>query len=235
MKKLSFLIGRSSRYFILQIIFPILLIINYGSLFLSSIIYPNTFSILTHTITDLGNPILNPLGWPLFSFAFYTFSLLLIPIAIYLHKNLVKFYRIPTYFGTGFNILSIIIIFLLPMTPNFGKFIPMHYIIGFFSFFLLAFSITSYWIALVKYERVTIKKSALMISLLIIFGSMIGISQTIIPLLYNIALFPLFEWFFFIILGYELVSISIITPEFHLKFLKNNTSIISDNSINPKS
>jgi len=225
-KSLKLLIGDTTRDIFIRFFIPLILACFYGSIALSILIFPYPFSIFLCTITDLGHPVLNPVGSILYLIAFWSFSILLIPMTLYMHKRLYRIFRIPTVIGTFFNFLAVISMFLLPLFPNTqGIYIILHAYFGFFSFFFLILGFCCYWAAMSRHKNVSIKKSAGMVLILIISGIMIGLSQAFLPLLFGLYLFRFFEWILLFALTIELVIISFYVPDYQVKIIIKNVFI----------
>ena len=95
-------------------------LITVSILGISWILYPKelNYSIMTDTISYLGDYQKNPNGWIFFSLSFIFASITLIPLIIYLHKRIIKISYTGTWIGTVFLSIGIIGIFLTALLPD---------------------------------------------------------------------------------------------------------------------
>lgn len=87
---------------------------------ISWILFPKelNYSIMTDTISYLGDYEKNPVGWIFFSISFIFASISLIPLIIYLHKRIIKISRAGTWIGTISLAIGILGIFLTALLPD---------------------------------------------------------------------------------------------------------------------
>lgn len=79
--------GETPRKTLLQQFFPVAGSIYAGLLALAIILYPPPYSIVTNTISDLGNPVLNPAGWGFFTASCYVIAFTLLPFYTHVYKQ----------------------------------------------------------------------------------------------------------------------------------------------------
>ncbi len=86
----------------------------------SWILFPKelNYSIMTDTISYLGDYERNPVGWIFFSISFIFASISLIPLIIYLHKRIIMISHMGTWIGTVFLYIGILGIFLTALLPD---------------------------------------------------------------------------------------------------------------------
>ncbi|TXT60217.1 MAG: membrane protein of unknown function [Promethearchaeota archaeon] len=213
---------KNFKRFVLPISFSIFFIL----LITSRLIFPGFYSIFSNTISDLGNPILNPFpGWLFFSLAFWSLAVLFPPLFLYLHRRLVVIHQIEAKIGTSSNIISIFGMILLGIFPNLPETNFMHLIAAILSFAGMGVAIIFYWLAVIhdsiqkamRYHHIGISMILIFITFLftaITFLGSLQIGSEIFDL--NIIWlfdFPFWEWLLFIFLSFQLFFIGIIIPE----------------------
>ncbi|NHI92523.1 MAG: hypothetical protein EAX96_08460 [Candidatus Lokiarchaeota archaeon] len=98
--------GNYERKTLTHIITPLLIIIFFGSMAVSWIIYPN-YNWTIMNISYLGSPYRNPFGWIFFSIGMTITGFTFIIIVPYVHRRLVSIHKI-AFIGTFFFYIAII-------------------------------------------------------------------------------------------------------------------------------
>jgi hypothetical protein len=212
----KFIRGNSSRMLIFSIV-PVLNIIFYGLLYIAGIIFPQNYNIFTNTISDLGSPLLNPIGWYLFSIAFSAIGILMPFIYIYMHKRLYRIFKIVTIPGTFFLFLSSLGLILLSIFSNSGIFINIHYFSGIFSFACFVTGYVFYWFAIIKYIIGSRKKNRpikiIGISFMIFVLLFIVISMGFARIYQNDLIFCFLEWILLLTISFQTLIFVDIIPD----------------------
>jgi hypothetical protein len=218
--------GYFSRIYFKRVLLPFTLFAFFGLLIFSAILFPGEYKITSHTISDLGNPKLNPFpGWLIFSMAFWTLSLLSPPLFLYLHWRLVKMHKFEATLGTVFNFIAIFGMILLGIFPNLPETDLMHIIAAILSFVGLTTALIFYWGAVIhdslqkalKYHQVGIFMILIIITVLLASILFLGIVQIssdyFFEEIYWYLDFPFWEWIIFIIISFQLLFIGLIIPD----------------------
>ena len=87
---------------------------------ISWILYPKelNYSIMTHTISYLGDFQKNPNGWIFLSLAFIFMSIFFIPLILYIHKRIYLISRMGSWIGTSLLIVGAVGGFLTALLPD---------------------------------------------------------------------------------------------------------------------
>jgi hypothetical protein len=81
--------GNVSKKHMLQIHIPLMILLYFGLLAISSITFPG-FTITHYYISNMGNPYLNPDGWIIWSIAHGFYGIFMIPAVQYTHRTIRK-------------------------------------------------------------------------------------------------------------------------------------------------
>jgi len=231
-----FFFGKYSRRYYYGVLLPITFIIFFGLLIIARLFYPGDYFFLTNPISDLGNHILNPFpGWFFFSLAFWFFSLLYLPLFLYLHKRLVRLQPIKTKIGSYANSCSVLGTILLGIFPNQPESILMHNIAAGLSFGGISIALSFYWLVVIEdsikkalqYHHIGILMVLIFITFILaaiaffavfhiynnLFGAHLYIIQIFGTRFFWLFRFPFWEWTLFIILAAQLIFIGLIVPE----------------------
>ena len=124
------LIGEVDLEFITHKLLPLILIVFCGFLFISWLLYPPTsYSMLTKTISSLGNPGDSVFGgWIVWSVGMAASAFLFFPLLPYVHKKLYKGHilnKVLIVFGSFFFCCTIWGMIFLGVIPQFGD---IHYL-----------------------------------------------------------------------------------------------------------
>ncbi len=87
---------------------------------ISWILYPKelNYSIMTHTISYLGDYEKNPNGWIFFSIAFMFMSIFFIPLILYIQKRIFKISQVGSWIGTSFLLIGAVCGFTTALLPD---------------------------------------------------------------------------------------------------------------------
>ncbi|MFX0103838.1 MAG: hypothetical protein ACFFCS_30025, partial [Candidatus Hodarchaeota archaeon] len=118
--------GKFPKKLLLRKLFPISTGIYIGLMFLAGLLFPSPYSITMNTISDLGNPILNPTGWLFFSGSFAFLALILIPFCTFVYRRLTPMDKLLPKIGLGANIASSIGLGMLAIFSNIDSFLFIH-------------------------------------------------------------------------------------------------------------
>ncbi|MHA1749790.1 MAG: DUF998 domain-containing protein [Promethearchaeota archaeon] len=146
----KFFMGNISKKILLEFFFPILLVAYVGLLIISRVLFPNDYMITSNTISDLGNPNLNPIGWLFFSLSFMQLSILLIPFYQYVYKKMRLISPHLSKVSLIFNFISSAGFVMLSLVPNTPDKISVHEIAAMLSFGGMIFAGLLYWVSLFK-------------------------------------------------------------------------------------
>ncbi|MHA1650572.1 MAG: hypothetical protein ACTSYB_10305 [Candidatus Helarchaeota archaeon] len=206
--------------FFLPIVFGI-----FSILMISAILYyPHPYSFTADTISNLGNPVLNPFpGWLFFSLAFWYLAFMLPPIFLYLHKRLLHLSKNLARIGTLFNFCSLIGMILLGFFPNLENLLLIHATAASLAFGGAVFGCIFYWVTMIKeammkafkYRHLTIISILFVITILLSLILLLGIIQIIGTSILQLE-FPFWEWTLFIILIIQFLIFILIIPENNL-------------------
>jgi hypothetical protein len=166
--------GRFSKKYLLKKVLPISAGIYIGLMFLAGLLFPTTYSPVYNTISDLGNPYLNPSGWWLFSISFIFLAAVLILFCNYVYRRLSILDKIMPKIGIISNIASSIGLVILAIFPNDEAIILVHGLGMILAFGGLIVGGVFYWAIIVKGALVkkTFKNSAASNLSLVGIGSM---------------------------------------------------------------
>ncbi len=133
-----------------QRFFPIGIATFIGMILLAYINFPGMYSAATNTISDLGNPGLNPAGWFWFSAGFYFLSFMLVPFYTFVHRRLKPRGTFIARVALMGNVGSSIGFGMLATFSNMHETIDVHLVAAFFSFGGMIFAGVFYWFLIIK-------------------------------------------------------------------------------------
>ncbi|MBD3227106.1 MAG: DUF998 domain-containing protein [Candidatus Lokiarchaeota archaeon] len=198
----------------------------YLGLLIAWIFFPGFYSIFNNTISDLGNPNLNPFpGFQIFTITCLITGIGGIPVSLYLYRHIIRYSRRLAKIAFSLNLTSLISLIMIGIFPNTGNVYYIHSIVAFINF-LSSFSyILVYWLGLIFYTRripkverfisntiIILMISILTVNIFLLFYStiskiiQIGIISTII------LRFSFLEWLFLFTGGFQLALIVILVP-----------------------
>ncbi len=102
----DFFEGAYPKKTLFQRMFPFIAGIYAGLLLISWLLFPGVYSLVTNTISDLGNPFKNPSGFWFFSAAFYYLAFAMIPFYQFVHKRLAQLGKILARIGLLSNLVG---------------------------------------------------------------------------------------------------------------------------------
>jgi len=129
---------------------PIIAGIYAGLLITSWLLFPGSYSLITNTISDLGNHALNPLGSWFFSAAFFYLAFSLIPFYQFVYKRLVPIGRVLAKVALIANFVSFGGFIALAIFSNDVATLDIHVPAAVASFGGLVVGGLIYWIIIVK-------------------------------------------------------------------------------------
>ncbi|MBN2151906.1 MAG: hypothetical protein JW839_10695, partial [Candidatus Lokiarchaeota archaeon] len=121
-----------------------------GLVLVSWLLFPGLYSLTTNTISDLGNPVLNPSGFWFFSAAFIYLAFSLFPFFQFVHKRLAPMGRLFAKMALVANLVSFGGLLALATFPNLPETLSVHVPAAVASFGGLVFGGLFYWIIIVK-------------------------------------------------------------------------------------
>lgn len=222
----QFYLGHYPRTLFKKVLLPLIFVIYFSFLILSGILYPEEYAITSHTISDLGNPQLNPFpGWFFFSLSFWILGLSFIPLFMHLHWSIVVLHKIEAKTGTSFNFIAAIGMILLGFFPNLPETDLMHIIAAVLAFGGLTAAIIFYWSAVIhdslqkalKYHHLAIVMILSLITLLLAAILFLGVVQISATYFLSEEVwfldFPFWEWMLFIVISIQLLFVGFIIPD----------------------
>ena len=84
----QFFEGRYPKRTLFQRLFPLATSVYFSLIVIAYYLYPTSYSPFTNTISDLGNPILNPDGFGFFSAAFLYLAVIMVPFYQFIYQHL---------------------------------------------------------------------------------------------------------------------------------------------------
>ncbi len=194
----DFFNGTYQKKTLFQRMFPLAAGVYAGLLFLSWLLFQGYFSLTKNTISDLGNPFLNPAGHWYFSAAFIYLALFMIPFYRFVHKRLAPLARIPARLGLLANLVGSGGFVALAIFPNTLETISIHLPAAVVSFGGLVVGGLIYWNIIVKDAIVKIGTRRI-----------IPIAGALTNIVIGIAVFQLFDFATFAV---KILPDSILAP-----------------------
>ncbi|MHA1900910.1 MAG: hypothetical protein ACTSW5_08450 [Promethearchaeota archaeon] len=206
---------------------------------ISWIFYPKelNYSIMTDTISYLGDYQKNPIGWVFFSITFIFTSISFIPLILYLHNRITKISITGAWIGTIFLFIGCIGIFLTALLPDvygddFFKFVSLgkiHNIVALFGIFGFILGLFEYGILFfIDFWSIFHRKHKGVYAYLSVFPiflpfTIIGIATLITQIIRvklggewpgeGILSFPLWEWLIALSFFITIYGLSLRLPE----------------------
>lgn len=218
--------GNFSKSFMIKRVLPMKFFIFIGLIITSIILFPEPYLIISEYVSNLGNPIFNPLGWFLFSMAFIFLAMTFIPCVLYLHKKLEQIYKVVTKIGTIFNFIASIGMFMLALFPNLDILMIPHATAAILAFGGMVSGAICYWYVMIKdtITRAIKNKETLIIIILI---SIVLLLSTILIIgllqIVDLTIFinttpiflaaPFWEWMLLFSLTFHVLIIGLIVPK----------------------
>ncbi|MBD3185857.1 DUF998 domain-containing protein [Candidatus Bathyarchaeota archaeon] len=222
--------GKYRKKFFLRKFFPTCLSIFFSCLVISGIIFdstnPSGYSLVENPISDLGNPVLNPYGWFFFSAAFVFFSIILLPMYMFLYQRLKKMESIFPKIGIISNVVSSIGMGMLAFFPNKIPSLALHGLAALLAFGGICSGIISSWIAIARdayikarrERRKIISLAIVSIFVLLIFITVTGTTELVFRDLFGeskswFLAFSFWEWMLFFAISLQIGFIIFILPD----------------------
>ena len=84
----DYMLGNYSKKFLISTFLPAFLFLFLGGLFAAYMLYPESYSIMTHSISTLGNYVLNTEGWWGFSLSLFAGCISLMSFTFYIYRKI---------------------------------------------------------------------------------------------------------------------------------------------------
>jgi hypothetical protein len=210
--------GNYPKRTLFQKIFPLAAALYFGLLFLAFYFFPAHYSPFTNTISDLGNPILNPVGFGFFSAAFLYLAVIMIPFYQFIYKHLSKLNTVFARLAIATNVVASSGFITLAFFPNTSDTLAIHLLAAFVSFGGTILGGLFYYVIIVI-DAIRKKGTR---RLIVVAGTganvIIGITTTQLVNLptftiNNTTMLPLWEWILFIAIAASVVLFFNAMPE----------------------
>nr|MDO8110120.1 DUF998 domain-containing protein [Candidatus Sigynarchaeota archaeon] len=145
-----FIQGKYPKKTMFQKLFPLSSSVYAGLMLAAWLLFPGTYSLTTNTISDLGNPVLNPTGYLCFSIAFIYLAFMMIPFYQFIHKRLQPIGKILSRIALIINMVGSCGFIALALFPNTAATLRVHLPAAIVSFGGLVFGGLLYWVIIVK-------------------------------------------------------------------------------------
>ena len=202
-----FLEGYFKKKTLFQYVFPISAGIFLVFLLASDLLFAGTYNLAENTISDLGNPLLNPDGWIFFSIGFLFLAGVFFPFGMFVYQRLRTVDTFLSKFGFFANLTSSGGMVMLALFPNIITTLTIHIIAAVLSFGGIIIGGIFYWIIILKDAIIRKSKNRVLAFLGMSFMVLIGITitQLIDFITFNFKThseaFSVWEWILFFTVG----------------------------------